>query len=774
MKFLYARVLTVMLITFFICLVCAVRTKKPIVKPLKYLSIVVLITMGFSLSATMAVDRNVALIFQGLRYGFTDIVLLMLLYFVRVYTGYDKVYRRMSGRVKRVFRTLMALAFIILIVDFVTLVSNFATEHVFCCEVTTLADGGNIFIFKMNPSAIKYHMIFVIVIFAISVFMLWKKILDTDSFYKAQYIITLILLLIGASINTLTVFNTFVLDISVFIYISIGIFLSLYPVFFIPRFLTNKMLDSATSSMSAGIVCFDRDGECIYVNDLMYDIIGRNIPKIRMNMAFTMWTESISLSEIQSRVLKKEDRGDGGVSYYEIEAVNLTNSKKSDLGYFFMVYNRTVSFERLERERYVLSHDPLTSLFNKEHFYTEAERLIGENPSTVYYMIVSNIKDFKLVNDLFGKETGDRVLLMFGNLLRERVGEGAVYGRLVADHFALLLPSDRFEEEVFRECIAKMAEMIEREAENFRFKICLGVYEISDEERELPAAIFCDRAALALETIRSDYRYSVAYYTKSMMNAVLREKRIIGEFENAILNGDFKIYLQAQADTAGKVGGAEALVRWVHPESGVVPPGEFIGIFEKTGLIYRMDYFIWEESCKLLAEWKKAGIDQYISINISPRDLYYLDIYNTFIDLVKKYDIDVEKLHLELTETALMSDPKKQIVLIQKLREYGFIVEIDDFGSGYSSLNMLKDIEVDVVKLDMEFLREASHGVRGRAILQMIVELVKKLNMELVVEGVETYEQFDMMRGMGCDIFQGYYFSKPISVEDYSSKYLAN
>ena len=220
--------------------------------------------------------------------------------------------------------------------------------------------------------------------------------------------------------------------------------------------------------------------------------------------------------------------------------------------------------------------------------------------------------------------------------------------------------------------------------------------------------------------------------------------------------------------------GAEALVRWQHPKRGLIFPGDFIEVFEKTGLIYRLDRFIWELAVQKLARWQQEGhSDLYISVNISTKDFYYMNVYETITALVEKYRIIPSTLKLEITETAIMTGTAGELDMIEQFREYGFQVEIDDFGSGYSSLNMLKDIKMDTIKLDMGFLRKTRNNERSMSIVSNVIHLSKRLGMEVVTEGVETREQVDALTMMGCDVFQGYYFAKPMSVWDYEDKYIS-
>ena len=218
---------------------------------------------------------------------------------------------------------------------------------------------------------------------------------------------------------------------------------------------------------------------------------------------------------------------------------------------------------------------------------------------------------------------------------------------------------------------------------------------------------------------------------------------------------------------------AEALVRWYNPETdSFIAPGDFIETLEKAGLIYKLDLFVWEKAAELLRDWKGTSMDAMsISVNVSPLDTIYVDIAKTFEELAKKYNIDPSRLNIEFTETTLISDVERYNELITSLHDKGFKVEIDDFGTGYSSLNMLRNIKADVLKIDKAFLDELETVEKSRNILESIVDMSKKLNMIVIAEGVETKMQVDYLKGIGCDLFQGFFFSKPIPVKDFTEKY---
>ena len=279
----------------------------------------------------------------------------------------------------------------------------------------------------------------------------------------------------------------------------------------------------------------------------------------------------------------------------------------------------------------------------------------------------------------------------------------------------------------------------------------------------------CDKAFIASETIKNNYETNIAYYDDKLLKRTLEERRVIGEFEGALERKEFKMFLQPQVNTHGKTYGAEALVRWQHPDRGLLSPFFFIDILETTGLIYKLDMYMWECAAAKLSEWKKKGDTvHYISVNISTKDFYLIDVYEVITSIVKKYDIEPKMLKLEITETALMSDLKKNMEVIKNLRDYGFKIEIDDFGSGYSSLNMLKEAPVDEIKLDMRFLSAADPYGRAEEILHMIITMGNHMKLSIIAEGVETEQQKVMLQGFGCNKAQGYFYARPMREAEYT------
>jgi EAL domain-containing protein (putative c-di-GMP-specific phosphodiesterase class I) len=276
-------------------------------------------------------------------------------------------------------------------------------------------------------------------------------------------------------------------------------------------------------------------------------------------------------------------------------------------------------------------------------------------------------------------------------------------------------------------------------------------------------------AYLALESIKGMMNVEIAYYDEKIRARRLAEHLTIDELDYALKNDEFIIYVQPQIDIENnRVIGAETLVRWMSPKRGLVPPSEFVPLFEKNGMIAKLDYHVWEVACKLLRKWEDEGHpERTLSINISAKNFYLMDLYEKITGLVEKYQIAPQRLKLEITETAFVLDVKQQMELVKRLQEKGFLVEMDDFGSGYSSLNSLKDIDIDILKLDIKFFEKSDNPVRGEKIVKSMVALARSLQMPVIAEGVEDERQLELLRRVGCRIVQGFYYSRPLSVDQY-------
>ncbi len=428
-----------------------------------------------------------------------------------------------------------------------------------------------------------------------------------------------------------------------------------------------------------------------------------------------------------------------------------------------------VSLSTMKEYQYRFIYDDLTGLYRRDYFMQRVREVLDSTPDQDYYLLCTDIAEFKIYNELYGRDRGDEVLKAHADLMIEIKDSLAVYGRLEGDVFGMLLPAEYFSEKAAKRYNGELQKMFSDD--NYRMNIHVGAYKITD--RNEPVTDMYEKVRIAIDSIREAYEIDFVLYQDSMLEKITEERKLIGEFSYALANNQFVVYYQPQTHKDGKVIGAEALVRWNHPRRGLLAPGKFLPVYEQTGFVSELDLFVWREVAKTLKKWKDMGRDDlYVSINLSAKDFEYLDIYTVITELVAEYEISPRNLKLEITETVMMEDMESKWSLFAKLQALGFEIEIDDFGTGYSSLNTLKDICADVLKLDMEFIRKSAHADRSEAIIKNVVKLSDKLGMRVIVEGVEHEEQLNNLDDMGCNIFQGYYFSQPIPVEEFEQQYL--
>jgi diguanylate cyclase (GGDEF)-like protein len=414
----------------------------------------------------------------------------------------------------------------------------------------------------------------------------------------------------------------------------------------------------------------------------------------------------------------------------------------------------------------LLQYDRLTGLYSKEFFYRRAKELLLRNPEQKYDIICSDIENFKLVNDVLGIPSGDRLLCSTAERYKEFDLKNGISGRLNADQFICMKERQQnYTEEWF----LQLEQQVKESSGINNIVIKWGIYPI--EDRTLSVEQMCDRALLAVRSIKGKYGKYFAAYDEELRNKLLREQSITDSMESALAKGQFEIYLQPKYRMKDHVlAGAEALVRWIHPEWGILLPGQFIPLFEKNGFITKLDEYVWERACELLWDWEQRGYGMIpLSVNVSRADFYNADLASILLDTVKNYNLSPSLLHLEITESAYTENPMQIIETVKQLRELGFIIEMDDFGSGYSSLNMLNQMPIDVLKLDMQFVQSETAKPIKQSILRFVMDIARSMELDTVAEGVETPEQLERLKEIGCNYAQGYYFSKPIPYRDFEA-----
>ncbi len=439
--------------------------------------------------------------------------------------------------------------------------------------------------------------------------------------------------------------------------------------------------------------------------------------------------------------------------------------------YLGTLQNVNAEMEVKVEMEYRADYDSLTGLYNSEAFYRKVSELIHLKADSSFVMLSVDIDRFRIINDRFGIDAGNKSLQCLGRAVKEVAPKGSIAKRYQADTFSVLL-----QYEGDQSILDYMSRLSEKAAEYFEKQwnvaLAFGIYKVVDNN--LPVRLMCDRARLVKKQIKGNSLANYAVYDDKIRLQQREQAEIESEMNAALANGEFEMFLQPQVDVmTGKITGAEALVRWRHPIRGIRVPASFLDLFESNGFITKLDAYMWEEACKYIVELREQGVEMPVSVNISRVHINNTDLSPTLLALVQKYGLAPDMLELELTENLFIDDVTELFEQMNRLKEAGFNIQMDDFGSGYSSLNMLRKAPVDVLKIDRFFLDEIMSTERGRIIVETSVRMAKQLELKVVAEGVETKEQLDFLRSIHCDIAQGFYFSRPIPKDEFMALLLS-
>ncbi len=442
-----------------------------------------------------------------------------------------------------------------------------------------------------------------------------------------------------------------------------------------------------------------------------------------------------------------------------------------------VVLARILRTIELSEDRDILRYterDLLTGLYNKEFFYHYALQFDSYHKDSPTDALLLNINHFHSINDRYGKSYGDLILKrLAGKLLALREKCGGIVCRSEADTFLIYCPHRDDYEDILTDIAHSVSE--DEPSEN-RIRLRMGVYSCTDKTLDIERRF--DRAKMAADTVRNSFTKSIALYDDSMHESELLAEQLIEDFVTAVKERQFEIFFQPKFNIRGEkpvLCSAEALVRWHHPRLGMINPGIFIPLFEQNGLIRTLDQYVWEDSARHIRDWKSNHhITLPVSVNVSRIDLCDPSLSGKLVEIVKSYGLDYSDMLLEVTESAYTDDPDQIVERVKNLRSLGFRIEMDDFGSGYSSLNTLTTLPIDALKLDMQFIRTAFGETTDTRLLEAMIRLAEAFEVPTIAEGVETEEQVNTLKTMGCDIIQGYYFSKPLPADQFEAFLLKN
>ena len=409
--------------------------------------------------------------------------------------------------------------------------------------------------------------------------------------------------------------------------------------------------------------------------------------------------------------------------------------------------------------------DAVTGLFTRDYFFEYIRQIEARHNSSVD-ALVFNIDHFHLVNEMYGRKTGDSVLVRVANTLEEVLKKKEIIScRTEADTFYVLC--EHIDD--YTPLIAKIQELLGNASGSSKIRLRAGIYQEAAKDMEVELRF--DRAKIACDRIRGDYSRNAAYYNNELYQKSIYHERLIRDVDDAIANEDFKVFFQPKYDITSdtpKLRSAEALIRWQHPELGMISPGDFIPLFESNGLIQKVDNYVWKTAASQIRKWKeKYNYSVAVSVNVSRIDIFDPTLQDKLRTILEENGLDASELMLEITESAYADSANTLTEVAESLRASGFKIEMDDFGSGYSSLNMITTLPIDVLKLDMKFVRNMEKDEKSLKLVELIIDIAKFLDVPVVAEGVETKSQLDTLKELGCQVIQGYYFSKPVPADEF-------
>ena len=414
--------------------------------------------------------------------------------------------------------------------------------------------------------------------------------------------------------------------------------------------------------------------------------------------------------------------------------------------------------------------DALTGLYNREYFFRYAEEFDRHHKNTPMDAILVNINHFHVINERYGKEYGNVVLRRVADNIRMMLRKAGGFAcRLEADTFLIYCRHSQYYKELMEQSSYDLREDVNISGSRLRMR--MGVY--SDVDKTMDIERRFDRAKMAADQGRNTYEQTISFYDTKLHESHLYDEQLLEDFQNALKEKQFQVYYQPKFDIrldTPVLASAEALIRWKHPKLGMISPGVFIPLLEDNGLIQQLDYYVWQEAAVQVRRWKDAfGVTVPVSVNVSRIDMHDPDLINIFKTIIEENGLSTTEYHLEITESAYTDDSVRIIDTVKQLRRLGFRIEMDDFGSGYSSLNMLSTLPIDALKLDMKFIRTAFTGRKDTRMIELIIDIASYLKVPVIAEGVETEEQMRTLKLLGCDYVQGYYFSRPVPPEEFET-----
>ena len=701
---------------------------------------------------------HVALFFNTLFYICTDWLAFYILYIAIAITDH------------KIPRKLEKVSYIIPVCDSISLFLNCFFNHTYDIKLSLWK--GLIYYWHLDFYPLHYlHLGLCYIFVASTLALLLQEIIVSPSFYKKRYAVLFSAYMIVIVVNMICYNLNLPVDVSVLLYATISAFICYYANYLVPKTLASYTLLNFNRSVEDAIICYDINNQYLYSNpaaDFFFDDNGKfdfkSAEKFRSEIIekYGKIKEFISFDEIFN---VKDSVIHCAVEYRELKMEGIT------IGSYLKIQDRTEKLNQLFKEHYIATHDQLTGIYNRDYFFEMCDKQIKAEPNVPRMMIASNVRDFKMLNELFGEKKGDELLCRQADILKRFKNSGNIFGRISDDKFALMISREDFILENFLKAIDEMGSIIQ--SSSYKMRIVMGICEFENASES--ASVLYDKAVLAMESMSEDYQQIYAYYDEVIMERLLKEKLVLSDFDKALQEDQFEILLETITDAEGNIYGLDTFVSWNHPEKGILRPEFFIPVLKKTGFIYRLDLYVWEKVISMVARWQKEYKSKYlVSINVSVSDFYYLDVADEIINLVKKYDADPEKLVVEFEENIISERFMDAENCISQLKNEKIKVAIDDFGRGVSSLKMIENFNADVIKVDMRMFTNKDEWDRSISILDFIKKISENLGTEVIAVNINSDKQFQELNKLNYSYFQCNYLAPRESVNSFEKRFFNN
>lgn len=731
--FIFILCLIVGLNIFAIVILCKFKSKHANA----FINFIIVTVMAFLLyfSSIVISNEEVMKVLYCLYLSFMVVSSFLLFRYISLYTN------------TKINKVLFYFLLILTLVDFTIEIVNifYPVSTIFTYEVTS----SYILIHPKGNVIYLIHLIYSYLLIILSLLLLFIKYKKSSKIHRFEYVYMLVFLLTIIIINILFIVGVFKINVSTALYAIFTFVTTLYTYVYVPMYLENLTSCFMIKDVASAYILFDNIGVLI-----------------SENYNSKVWFNSPTLDKIleYNKALNTEITFkcfDGITRLFVVSQNTLYSKDKQheELGTYFIA--RDVTKERIElaKREYNANHDSLTGLYTEHHFIEMVSKRL-KNSKDKYSIAVFEINHYSLYVNLFGEEVAKSLIKTFANYLDSKIKRNSsIYAILGESRFVLF---DYYE--IINDYFYLNSENIGPISyKNFEINTNIGIYEIDDRNEDVKLMI--NKAIIALKDINKHNKSMI--YNSKISERIEKENKLIQMFPEALDNGMIDIFIQPQINTPNnKLVGGEALVRW-HYNNKVISPGEFLPILLKEGLITKLDQYVWEKAIKFSKELLDLGYPTPISINITAQDLFSIDINEYINNLLDKYNLDSKYLNIEITENEMMNDLDYALEVISKFKKRGIKIEMDDFGSAYSSLNSLKNIPVDLIKLDLKFLNNSGDCDKKDVIIESMLELARRLNLPLIAEGVEEKHQLESLNKIGCRYVQGYYYSKPISKDEF-------